>query len=446
MSAPLHSILSPSSSERWLSCTASVYLTRLMSRAKFATKKAEKDAVWADVEYFMPGQDRDEFFAAAKVWIPDPTSVYAEEGTKAHSYGDDILRGKLKVEDLPKGFEAVKEYTDLCKVLQNRWGGDMWIETRVPLFYYPKEKGTVDNAIFGGDRVCITDYKHGIGVMVEAENNPQLVSYALSLIRYYDEIIEPTPHTKVDIRICQPRTRIGDTVKLWETTVGELEALAPPMQSTADLIIGAMDRSRDPLDLEFVPNLDNCRFCSVKHQCPVKAKTAIGPAIDTEEVEMAFQLLAPEPKNSRFKNISLLSPVDLFKIYQNSKMISAILVEVETRLTELAMMGNPAPGTKLVLGRKGNRKWADEKEVAAKLLEFIEEEEIYEPQSLLSFATIEEKLKAAGVPPDIRKQIDSMTVRSPARSVLALEGDKRPAVGNALDDLMTLQNPEEYAD
>lgn len=445
--APVHSILSPSSSERWLSCTASVYLTRLVKRAKHANTQRDMDSVWADVEYFLPGQDRALFFIQASTWIENPTSIYAEEGTRAHDYAEKILKGKFDPKDLPKGMECVMQYVDICRTLQNRWGGEMWTETRVPLYYFPQERGTIDMALIGGDRLCITDYKHGMGVMVNVEQNPQLTNYAYSVIKHYDEILDCTPSDAVEIRIIQPRIRFGDTEKLWETTVGELAELAIPIKKTADLILGTLDRSRDALELTFCPTESNCQFCDLKPICPVRAKAMMAPLVDTEEIEMTFELMNPEPEKSKLIAASLLSPEQLFKIYQNADHIRKILAEVETTLTGLAMQGNAVEGTKLVMGRKGNRKWTSEKEAADKLLEFIEEDVIWEPQSLVSFATVEKLLKEAQVPKDVIAQIDKgFTTRSEARTVLALSSDKRVAVGNALDDLMAIQDPDAYAD
>lgn len=448
MEDPEHSILSPSSSERWMSCTASVYMTRLMSRAKHAKQARDKDAVWRDVEYFLPGQDREEFFAQAVKWIENPTSVYAEEGTRAHDYAEKILKGQFDPALLPDAFKCVTQYTDICKTLKNRWGGEMFVETRVPLFYYPQEKGTTDNIIFGGQRICVTDYKHGMGVTVGVEGNTQLVSYAHSAIKFYEMAIEPEPDDKVEIRIIQPRIRSGDTEKLWMTTVGELAELAKPLQATADLIIGAIKRTRDPHELVFEPNEGNCRFCPLKPICPVRAKFAIAPVVDrTADIEATFEVLGAEADPSKLVAVSLLPPEALFKIYQNAGLIKQILAETEANLTALAMQGQAVPGTKLVMGRQSNRTWKSEKEAADKLLEFIEEGEIYEPQKLVSFATVEKLLKAAGVPKDIITQIDKdFTVRSPARTVLALESDKRLAVNSALDDLASIQNADDYAD
>jgi hypothetical protein len=448
MDDPEHSILSPSSSERWMDCTASVYLTRLMTRAKHAKKQKDKDAVWRDVEYFLPGQDYNTFFEQAVAWIQNPTSVYAEEGTRAHDYAEKILKGKFDPANLPEEFKCVLEYTNICNTLKNRWGGEMFIETRVPLFYYPKEKGTTDNIILGGSRTLVTDYKHGMGVTVAVEKNKQLIGYGLSALRFYEAAIEPEHDHVVEIRIVQPRIRNGEIEKVWVTTAGELEELGRPMTETANLISGAIMRTRDPLDLVFKPSEDNCRFCSLKPVCPIRAKFAVAPVVDrTEDIEATFEVMGAEADPSKLVAVSLLPPEALFKIYQNAGLIKQILAETEATLTALAMQGQAVPGTKLVLGREGNRTWKSPKEAADKLMEFIEEDEIYEPQKLVSFATVEKLLKAAGVPKDIITQIDKeFTVRSPAKTVLALESDKRIAVNSALDDLASIQNADDYAD
>ncbi len=441
-SDPTHSILSPSSAERWTDCTASVYLTHLFKQAKKAKTKKEKEQVSLLIDAFMPDQDTAEFITQAQRWREDNTSVFAEEGTRAHDMGERILKGTMQITDLEPEFECVGEYTSLCKTLHNRWGGEMFVESRVPLSYYPKEKGTVDCAIVGGDRICITDYKHGIGVMVDAEENLQLAAYALSFLKEYEAALDVTDETIVEIRIKQPRVRTGDTEKLWSTTVGHLKTFQALLEEKANLILGVINGG-DPSALQFSPSEDNCRFCINKMQCPARSVKAFEPVFEIDVTE-AFDSLAESPA-AIIKFGPLLSPQQILNIHNNAGSIKKILADCEQYLLEQAVAGNPVPGTKLVQGRQGNRAWGDEAVVKERLLALLPEEDIV-VSKLKSFNQVSTLLTEAAVPKDIIAEFDKLTVRSEGKPVLALESDKRPAITAASDAFDSIQNPENYAD
>jgi hypothetical protein len=139
-----HARLAPSASERWMHCTASV---------------------------------------EACAGIKDSGSEYATEGTQAHDYAEAVLSGKLPIEKVPEDFRPhVKFYTDHCQKLIQP-GMVAYVESKVPLFYSPEDTGTVDFAVASEDVVRIRDLKYGAGVLVDAQDNPQLAIYAISLIR-----------------------------------------------------------------------------------------------------------------------------------------------------------------------------------------------------------------------------------------------------------------------
>jgi len=439
---PEHSILSPSSAERWTDCTASIYLAHLFKKAKAAKTKKEKAAVGMLVTAFLPEQDLDVFFDAASRWIENATSVYAEEGTRAHEMGEKILKGEMKESDLPEEFACVAEYTSTCRVLHNRWGGEMFVESRVPLSYYPKERGTVDNAIVGGDRICITDYKHGAGVMVDAEDNLQLAAYACSFLKDYENVLDVTDDTIVDIRIIQPRVRSGDTEKLWSTTVGHLKGFQDILQTKADLILSVLFDNKDPKQLTFSPTIDNCRFCSCKASCPARDTITLEPVVDSAfSVTEAFADVDLVPQT--LVNYQLLSPQQKLAIFTHGKAIVKLVKDVEQWMTEQASLGHPVDGTKLVSGRQGNRAWTDEKLVRERLLDLLPEEEI-QTVKLLSPTQITAALEGAQVPKDIVKAFDDMVSRSPGKPVLALLSDKRPALATTTETFGSIQDDSAY--
>ncbi len=432
---PVHSKLSPSSASRWTSCTASIYLAHLFKLYKAAKTKKAKDAAYKKVVAWLPSVTQEEFAEAAGFWEPDKTSIYADEGTEAHDYAEKILRGTMNPKDLPEGFECVMEYVDVCRTLHNRWGGEMFVESRVPLFYFPEERGTVDNAIFGGEVLCITDYKHGIGVIVEPEGNKQLTGYGLSFVKHYEISHDLPDDHRVEIRIVQPRTKTGDTEKLWDTTVGELKKHGEFIQEQATLILDVLDEKTGPEELKFVAGKENCQFCSCKEICFYRNGPALEAILELVEDVDIDVLKTFEREEFPLIDFKLLTSAQIFGIWRHSDMLKAILSGCGKWLLEQAIDGNPVPGTKLVSGRMGNRAWLkdSEDEIAEKLLENLPEEEIYK-KKLQTPTQIKEMLRLAQIPKeDIAALEEQFIRRSPGRPVLALESDKRPALSAGVD-------------
>ena len=50
--------------------------------------------------------------------------------------------------------------------------------------YVPNGFGTGDCLIISDSKLHIIDFKYGMGVLVEAENNPQMKLYALGALRF----------------------------------------------------------------------------------------------------------------------------------------------------------------------------------------------------------------------------------------------------------------------
>jgi hypothetical protein len=133
---------------------------------------------------------------------------------------------------------------------------------------------------------------------------------------------------------------------------------------------------------------------------------------------------------------SAVKDEDLVRMYTAKKWIESFLDDVEEYLSGRAEQGNAAPGTKLVLGREGNRKWGND-EAADTFLkgQGLSADERYE-KKLISPTEAEkllkDKLKATK---RTATRFEELVTRAPAKNVLALSDDKREAVP-ALSDLM----------
>jgi hypothetical protein len=158
-----HAKLSPSSAERWMSCPGSVVLSEGM---------------------------------------PEQTSKFAEEGTKAHGIAEAILREGLKFIDCEKDMlDYVNIYVDYVQSL----AGKLHVEQRVKI--NDVVYGTADAVVWQENEkhLHIIDLKYGAGVAVEIVNNLQLQIYALATLLTFKY-----PAEQVTATIVQPRCPHSD--------------------------------------------------------------------------------------------------------------------------------------------------------------------------------------------------------------------------------------------
>src|ERR1700722_19170127 len=185
-----HSPLGASSSERWLKCPGSVALIKKLQ---------------------LPETDEPE---------------YRGLGIAAHELAADCLKSEYdtweRIGEEYHGFKVDKEMADAVQVyldavrVSNTTLSETFSNYRLYIEYrisHPDHKdfyGTLDSALILGDAVEINDYKHGQGIAVEAQNNPQLMYYAYGFLREHVGI------KRVILRIIQPRVTWLEPVREWE--------------------------------------------------------------------------------------------------------------------------------------------------------------------------------------------------------------------------------------
>ena len=188
MAAKAHAILSASSSDRWLHCPPSARLCETYE---------------------------------------DKGSDYAAEGTDAHALGEYKLKTALgmpaddptdslkwyseEMEDATSGYaeyvleqvEAAKETcADQVVLIEQRVDFSRWVEQGF---------GTADCIIIADGTLRVIDYKHGLGVLVSAEENPQMQCYALGALELFDDIYDID---QVSMTIYQPRRQNVSTYEI----------------------------------------------------------------------------------------------------------------------------------------------------------------------------------------------------------------------------------------
>lgn len=201
---------------------------------------------------------------------PAPSSVYAEEGTKAHEMAAECLRdgGQIVCPDTEMR-DAVNVYREVCSgyftPAHQKLGAQRWIEQKLDASHeIPGLYGTVDCLIYWPwlRKVIVIDFKYGSGVYVGAKENTQLLYYAVAAACAIEDIGEID---RAELVIVQPRLVAGDDegVRRAEVTDEELGAFL-------DRVKHAINATRDP---KAPLNAgDHCRFCPAAAVCPELGK------------------------------------------------------------------------------------------------------------------------------------------------------------------------------
>lgn len=389
-----HARLGPSGADRWMICSPSV---RLIEKLR-----------------------------AAGVIPRESSSGAADEGTAAHQVRGDALELGLDAWDfvgsklLING--VVYECTDeMAGHLQpgmdwvNEQPGELIVEHRVDLGrWMPGQFGTLDTAIIQRDRrkAIISDLKYGAGVPVDAEGNRQLRIYAIGIMDNFDlwgEVDE------VLINIDQPR---AGGMKFWSVTAEELEAFAHEVKAAAA-------RVDDP-DAPFVPTEKGCMFCEAKWHCDAYTKWMMDLA--------GFDDLDDLDAEPTFTNLEIITPERRWYIVKHAHLAEKWFAKLHEDSIEAAKAGTPDPGSKLVLGRRGNRRYIDETEAEALLETHLGDQAF--TRKVISPAQAEKLLKPtrknAGNP-DAMSALDRLVTQDEGKPILVPDSDERPALAPMVD-------------
>ncbi len=368
-----HAILSASSSHRWLNCPPSARLCGTYE---------------------------------------DKGSNYAAEGTDAHSLCEYKLRKALgmgavdpsehltwyneEMEDCANGYatyimelvEAAKETcADPVVLIEQRVDFSRWVEQGF---------GTSDAIIIADGTLRVIDYKHGLGVLVEADNNPQMMCYALGALELFDAIYDID---SVAMTVYQPRRQ---NVSTFEMSKDDLYRWAEEvLKPTAELAFAG--------DGNFLCG-EWCGFCKAKHECRARAEANL--------------LLAQYD----FKLPPLLEDSEIEVILSRADQLVSWVNDIKEYALQQAISGKDWTGFKLVEGRS-NRRYTDEAAVTQAVTNagFDPYERkllgITAMQKLLGKSRFEELLSAYIEKPQ-------------GKPTLVPESDKRPVMNNAKTDFM----------
>lgn len=227
--------------------------------------------------------------------VPEKSSSYAEEGTLFHSVMEYILKSKLGEQVTNKWVrmyietystialekEAIDEMVD-CVQDAVEWfnlnfvnASQIIAETRLPMYYSDKDFGTADVIVLFDDRLVIVDWKYGKGVDVSPNNNPQLISYAVSALKYLSsQHIDIRNFKEIETIIYQPRIYTGDTVKSYKYTMQELVQQSKIIKGAVDKVYALYSKSANSKIVKenLSASEEACKFCPAKMICKAYAK------------------------------------------------------------------------------------------------------------------------------------------------------------------------------
>lgn len=329
--------------------------------------------------------------------IADTPSSYAEEGTKAHALCEYLLLKKLgENPEVPTDydeemFSAAEGYRDylIGEMEKMETWPTVLIEQRVDYSRWaPEGFGTVDCLAASGNEMKIFDFKYGQGVEVSAEQNPQLMCYALGgleLLRGLYNI------HNISMHIYQPRR---ENISVFTMTAFDLLRWAEHTLKPAAL--KAWNGLGDANPGEW------CRFCRAKATCR---------ALEQQNMELA-KLDFPEPIG--------MSAGEIAKILPKLDLLIDWAGAVKEHALFRAMQGERFPGYKLVEGRSV-RKFSSEADACLAI-----KEAGFNPY-ITKMKGLTELQKEMG-----KKAFDQacsgLLVKPQGKPVLVPESDKRPAI------------------
>lgn len=348
--------------------------------------------------------------------IRDKPSEYAAEGTTAHALGEAKIRLAIKEYTKAKYHKAVKdlqidddmedytdEYRDFVIERFNAAKKDtpdavLLLEQRLDFSgYVPEGFGTGDCIIIGNGTMEIIDLKYGKGVPVQAEQNPQMMLYALGALAAYDFLYDIS---SVSMTIYQPRINNIDTACL---TVSELAEWGESIKPIAQKAFTGTE--------EFCTG-SHCDtgFCKARPVCRAYAEHKLSMA--------RFDFAQP----------STLTPEEIAEILDEADALAkwATLIK-DYALDEALHNGTEFPGYKVVEGRSNRAYTVDDSIITAMLIAKGYNEDDISPRKLKTVSNLEKYLGKK----EFSAVLGEYIVKPAGKPTLVPETDKRPAFTSA---------------
>lgn len=438
-----HSFFSPSKGAMWMECAGSLAMPE--NQVEGGSSKYADDgtvshtiAAWA----LETGKDCREFPSAVIRVNGADYPIDEERIDRVQSYVDDIRRDALG------GILWAEHRVDLSRYLgmavcETCKGKGTRVTDEAKTWVCPTcggdgevpQGGTSDAVIILPNRemVIVSDFKDGAGEKVYASYfmpdgvtrriNHQTGLYALGVLE--DVLLLGHQITKVIARIYQPRLNHIDE---FEISVADLLGeFAIRVVEAATKAGYAMVASPGELDAEgyLAPGTKTCRWCAAKARCP------------------ALRRFVAEETRADFDDESVIPAVPestdhLAKAYKILPLIEQWVKATRAAIWKNVDAGNAVLGPdglplKLVEGKQGDRKWADDLAAEAALLGQLAEN-AYKPREVISAPAAAKLLDRKKTKALWRDVFEPLIKRAKGAPTLALGSDTRPVYGSRAAD------------
>lgn len=384
-----HSLFSPSSSQRVMSCPASFALTKDLPDSN-TIYSAEGTAGHHIGELCLKNKCTTERYAGCNV-------IVSQDGECRFQHEKSLMReGDFLFEVDDEMCVAVQEYVDWC----NELPGEHFVEIRTNVSRYTPlddQHGTCDHAAVHRRTLTITDLKYGKGVQVYAAENTQLLLYALGMFDWLDEIYD---FDEIVIRVCQPRLNHKD---MWVISRDELI-------EWGETIRVGLQRALQP-NPGFGPSEKACKFCKIAGTCRALSKHLDETrALMFDDISGNFVVetaqLTLDELSYAWHMLPLLEIRKHALLHEITNKVLAERVEV--------------PGVKIVEART-HRTWNDPKDAQKHLATLgVKRDQMYK-EKFISPAQAEKLLPRAQWP-----SLSSLVFKAPGGPTVVDASDRRP--------------------
>lgn len=394
-----HARLSPSASDRWISCPASVL----------------------DIEALNLSEEKGDW--------------YAQEGTICHALAE--IRGRAHFGQITK-VQAKKELAQWRKAngvdlhMENEmWGHvDTWLKILQAFFDehpgsmvffeqrldtgVPSSWGTTDAAIVSPKHIYVVDFKYGAGVRVDAQGNSQLRLYGLGVLDQYDILgtIDEVTMTIVQPRIedAQGRQHISTETLTTDELRAWRESIRPVAESA--LLPGA----------PYGPSQKACRWCPLSGKCRAQLESIF------EETGVDFE-----------SDPALLSPEETAELLHALPRIKDWVSAFEaTTLHRAYDLDEKIPGWKVVMSG-GRRSCNNEEGVMAALKEMGYDMDLVTTRKLVGIGALEALLGKK----EFTENLGTWYPKSKGKPSLVPEEDNRPALNREAEAATVFGDPDD---
>ncbi|OPZ88318.1 MAG: PD-(D/E)XK nuclease superfamily protein [Firmicutes bacterium ADurb.Bin419] len=373
-----HAILSASSSHRWLNCLPSARL-ELEFEGKENEAASEGTAAHALCEHKLR--------KALKMRSKKPVSKF--DSDEMDQYTDEYVEYVL---------EALSQAKLKCS------DPTILIEQHLDFScYVPDGFGTGDCIIISDGLLHIIDFKYGMGVLVNAESNPQMMLYAIGAIEIFDSLYDIS---EVSMTIYQPRR---ENISTWTISVNELNTWAEKELKPKAVLAYNGEGSYCPGEW--------CTFCRASVKCRARAEAKMNLA------------------KFEFKLPPLLTDEEVEEILASINDLTKWANEIIAYATDSAINhGKQWSDFKIVEGRS-NRKYKDE-EAVANAVKSAGYSDIYK-RSLITITEMEALLGKS----KFQEVLGDLVYKPPGKLTLVPTSDKRSAmnVSNAKNEFYKIE-------